>query len=201
MGQVCASGAATNTSPLVFMGAVNQMPMFRDCTWGPKYALRKAVNQVNRRPYGRGSERHPRVRHLPVNRSGEPMPRNLLSTVLAFSVCAAQLAASQSPVYKLLWSPGSLDTPGDQPTVILEAAPGPLLRVRRMGPEHLQCFSKSTRSCTTRSRLRCRARGCRPPLFFGGAFAPAAGYYWQEVSQRTNGAQRRRIGAKAEPSQ
>src|SRR5580698_899633 len=23
------------------------MPMFRDCTWVPKYALRKAVNQVN----------------------------------------------------------------------------------------------------------------------------------------------------------
>src|SRR5580693_3343876 len=26
---------------------VNQMPMFRDCTWGGKYGLRKAVNQVN----------------------------------------------------------------------------------------------------------------------------------------------------------
>jgi len=29
------------------MGGVNQMPMFRDCTWGGKYALRKGVNQVN----------------------------------------------------------------------------------------------------------------------------------------------------------
>jgi hypothetical protein len=43
------------TSPPVFMGRVNQMPMFRDCTWGPKYALRKAVNQVNSAPQGRRS--------------------------------------------------------------------------------------------------------------------------------------------------
>ena len=34
---------------------VNQMPMFRDCTWGPKYALRKAVNPVNSAPQGRRS--------------------------------------------------------------------------------------------------------------------------------------------------
>jgi hypothetical protein len=28
------------------MGGVNQMPMFRDCTWGGKYGLRKAVNRL-----------------------------------------------------------------------------------------------------------------------------------------------------------
>ena len=30
-----------------FHGRVNQMPMFRDYTWGGKYVLRKGVNQVN----------------------------------------------------------------------------------------------------------------------------------------------------------
>ena len=34
-------------SPPVFMGRVNQIPMFRDCTWGGKYALRKSVSPVN----------------------------------------------------------------------------------------------------------------------------------------------------------
>jgi IPT/TIG domain-containing protein len=52
------------------------------------------------------------------------MPRTLLSTILALSLVGARLTAAQTPVYKLLWSPPNLDSPGGQPTVIIEVAPG-----------------------------------------------------------------------------
>jgi len=52
------------------------------------------------------------------------MPRILLPTILALSLVGARLTAAQGPVYKLLWSPPNLDSPGGQPTVIFEVAPG-----------------------------------------------------------------------------
>jgi hypothetical protein len=52
------------------------------------------------------------------------MPRILPSAIIALSVCATQLTAAQTPAYKLLWSPANLDSPGGQPTVIFEVAPG-----------------------------------------------------------------------------
>jgi uncharacterized repeat protein (TIGR03803 family) len=52
------------------------------------------------------------------------MPRILLPTILALSLVGARLTAAQTPAYKLLWSPANLDSPGGQPTVIFEVAPG-----------------------------------------------------------------------------
>jgi hypothetical protein len=52
------------------------------------------------------------------------MLRKLLSAILLLLGSAAALAPGQTPVYKLLWSPGSLGAPGGQPVTILEAAPG-----------------------------------------------------------------------------
>ena len=39
-----------------------------------------------------------------------------------------------------------------------------------------QCFFSSARSCTMRCRLRCRARGCRPPDRFLVSDAPPTGF-------------------------
>jgi hypothetical protein len=52
------------------------------------------------------------------------MPRRLLSTILLLLASWAGSIAAQTPTYKLLWSPGSFNTPGGQPTAIFEAAPG-----------------------------------------------------------------------------
>ena len=40
---------------------------------------------------------------------------------------------------------------------------------RRSCAQAEQCFSASARSCTMRSRFRCRAGGCLPPVFFAAA--------------------------------
>lgn len=52
------------------------------------------------------------------------MPRKLLLAILLVSACGAQIVAGQAPVYKLLYSPPALGTPGGQPTVMFEGAPG-----------------------------------------------------------------------------
>jgi hypothetical protein len=52
------------------------------------------------------------------------MARRLLPILLLLSAWAVGPAAGEGPVYKLLWSPGSLDTPGGQPAVIFEVSPG-----------------------------------------------------------------------------
>ena len=52
------------------------------------------------------------------------MQRGLIATIGLLLVCAAGSAVAQTPVYKLLWSPGAIGTPGAQPTAIMEVAPG-----------------------------------------------------------------------------
>ncbi len=52
------------------------------------------------------------------------MMRTLSFTILALSVGATQTVGAHAAVYKLLWSPPNLDTPGGQPTAILEVFPG-----------------------------------------------------------------------------
>ena len=47
-----------------------------------------------------------------------------------------------------------------------------------------QCFSSSARSCTMRSRFRCRARGCRPPVRFFGADSRRQGSRWHRRHRR-----------------
>ena len=50
--------------------------------------------------------------------------RTLSFTILALSLGATQTVGAHAAVYKLLWSPPNLDTPGGQPTAILEVFPG-----------------------------------------------------------------------------
>ncbi len=76
--------------------------------------------------------------------------------------------AAQTPVYTLLWSPPNLDTPGDQPTVILEAAPG-LFYV--LGAWVQSTFGASVFSITTTGTYK--PLYSQPPYFTSSAFVQA----------------------------
>jgi len=96
------------------------------------------------------------------------MPRTLLPTILALSLVGARLTAAQTPVYKLLWSPPSLDSPGGQPTVIIEVAPG-LFDV--LGGWDQSTFGASVLSITSTGTYK--PLYSQPPYFVSYALAQA----------------------------
>ncbi len=96
------------------------------------------------------------------------MSRKLLSTSLLLLASSAAFAPGQTPVYKLLWSPGSLAAPGGQPSAILEAAPG-LFYV--LGALDQSTFGASVFSITSAGTFKLLYS--QPPYFTSIAFVQA----------------------------
>jgi len=94
------------------------------------------------------------------------MQRGLIATIGLLLVCAAGSAVAQTPVYKLLWSPGVIGTPGAQPTAIMEVAPG-LFYV--LGAYDGDTFGASVFSITSAGTFKLLYS--LPPYYLSAAFA------------------------------